>query len=73
MRVRVVNTDNGPQAVWASAPYRLVATDGYDVNEPTEVTDKAVVVPAGGRVDLEMTVPADGSAVRCLARRRRGW
>jgi FtsP/CotA-like multicopper oxidase with cupredoxin domain len=64
VRVRVVNTDNGPQAVWPSAPYRLVATDGYDVNQPTEVSGKAVVVPAGGRVDLETTVPADGSAVR---------
>ena len=64
VRVRVVNTDNGPQAVWASAPYRLVATDGYDVNEPGEVSGKAVVVPAGGRIDLAATVPTDGSALR---------
>ncbi len=64
VRVRVVNTDNGPQAVWVSAPYRLVANDGYDVNQPTVVKDEAVVVPAGGRVDLETTVPSDGSAVR---------
>lgn len=64
VRVRVVNTDIGPQPVWTSAPYELVATDGYDVTEPTEVRGKAVVVPAGGRVDLETTVPADGSGVR---------
>jgi FtsP/CotA-like multicopper oxidase with cupredoxin domain len=64
VRVRVVNTDNGPQAVWASTPYELVATDGYDVHEPTEVRGRAVIVPAGGRVDLEATVPTDGSALR---------
>jgi FtsP/CotA-like multicopper oxidase with cupredoxin domain len=64
VRVRVVNTDNGPQAVWASTPYRVVANDGYDVNAPTAVTGKAFVVPAGGRVDLAATVPTDGSALR---------
>ncbi len=61
-RVRVINTDNGPQPVWSSVPYRLVSTDGYDVNRPDEVSGKAVLVPAGGRVDLELGVPDDGSA-----------
>ena len=64
VRVRAINTDNGPQAMWTSTPYRLVASDGYDVNQPTEVDGKSVVVPAGGRVDLEVTVPEDGSGVR---------
>ncbi len=64
VRVRVVNTDNGPDDMWASAPYRLVATDGYDVNKPTEVSGRSVEIPAGGRVDLELTVPRDGSALR---------
>jgi FtsP/CotA-like multicopper oxidase with cupredoxin domain len=64
VRVRVVNTDIGPQALWASTPYELVASDGYDVNKPTEVHDRAVVLPAGGRADLETTVPTDGSAIR---------
>jgi FtsP/CotA-like multicopper oxidase with cupredoxin domain len=64
VRVRLVNTDNGPDSVWSSAAYRLVATDGYDVNQPTAGSRKAVDIPAGGRVDLEVTVPSDGSAVR---------
>jgi FtsP/CotA-like multicopper oxidase with cupredoxin domain len=64
VRVRLVNTDNGPDDVWAGAPYKLVANDGYDVNKPTEVTGKSIDIPAGGRVDLELTVPRDGSAVR---------
>ena len=40
------------------------AVDGVDVNEPTEVTDRSVSIPAGGRADLEVRVPTDGSAVR---------
>jgi FtsP/CotA-like multicopper oxidase with cupredoxin domain len=64
VRVRAINTDNGPQALWTSSPYRLVATDGYDVNQPKEVDGKSVVIPAGGRVDLDVSVPEDGSGVR---------
>jgi FtsP/CotA-like multicopper oxidase with cupredoxin domain len=64
LRIRVVNTDNGPVEVWSSVPYRLVAVDGYDVHEPTPVSDRAVTVTAGGRADLEVAVPDDGSAVR---------
>jgi len=60
-RVRVVNTDNGPLRVWVSpAPYRVVAVDGYDLNRPTEVRGRALVVPAGGRADLLVVVPGDG-------------
>ena len=57
-RVRVVNTDNNPLRVWSGTAYRVLAVDGYDVNAPTPVTGKAVNVPAGGRVDLEVTAPA---------------
>ena len=41
----VVNTDNGPQNAWASAPFLVRAVDGVDVNEPTEVTDRSVEHP----------------------------
>jgi FtsP/CotA-like multicopper oxidase with cupredoxin domain len=64
VRLRVINTDMGTAAVWASAPYRVVATDGRDVNAPTEVIGRRVLVAAGGRLDLEVTTPADGSVVR---------
>ncbi|MEV6269779.1 multicopper oxidase family protein [Kribbella sp. NPDC051936] len=54
-RVRLINTDNGPLAVWVDgAPYKLVAVDGTDVNGPTEVSGKSVLVTAGGRIDLEV-------------------
>ncbi|MDD7933054.1 multicopper oxidase family protein [Actinomycetospora straminea] len=64
VRVRVVNTDNGPVQVWVGgAPYRLVATDGDEVDGPTPSTD-SLAITAGGRADLEVDVPADGSGVR---------
>ncbi len=64
VRVRLVNTDNGAQVAWANAPFEVAAVDGKDVNQPTEVTGKGVEIPAGGRVDLELVAPEDGSAAR---------
>jgi FtsP/CotA-like multicopper oxidase with cupredoxin domain len=59
VRVRVLNTDNGALRAWVSGPaYRLLAMDGYDLSGPTEVTDRTVLVTAGGRADLEVTAPA---------------
>jgi FtsP/CotA-like multicopper oxidase with cupredoxin domain len=64
-RVRLVNTDNGPLQAWvAGAPFRVLAVDGVDLSGPTPVRDQLLVLGAGGRYDLELTVPADGSAVR---------
>ena len=62
VRVRVINTDQGTAAVWASQRFRVVAIDGRDVNHPTEVTGRRVLVPAGGRVDVEVVAPAAGAA-----------
>jgi len=64
VRVRVVNTDNGPVRAWAGAPFRLAAVDGYDVHEPGLVVDRAVTVTAGGRADLLVKVPPEGVQVR---------
>jgi FtsP/CotA-like multicopper oxidase with cupredoxin domain len=65
VRVRVVNTDNGPMRTWvAGASYTVVAVDGTDLNRPSAVEDTTVLVTAGGRVDLEVTVPQEGGAVR---------
>jgi FtsP/CotA-like multicopper oxidase with cupredoxin domain len=64
-RLRLVNTDNGPVAVWVSgSDYRVLAADGYDVNAPTAVSGRSVLLTAGGRVDLAVTAPASGRAVR---------
>jgi FtsP/CotA-like multicopper oxidase with cupredoxin domain len=64
VRVRVINTDNGPVRTWASAPYAVAAVDARDLNEPTPVSDRWLTVTAGGRADLLLDVPEDGSALR---------
>jgi FtsP/CotA-like multicopper oxidase with cupredoxin domain len=63
VRVRVINTDNGSASVWSAAPFRVLAVDGRDVHQPGEVTGRMLVVPAGGRADVALTVP-DTGAVR---------
>ncbi len=64
VRLRVVNTDNGLAPVWVTgAPYEVLAVDGTDVNAPEEVEGLPISVTAGGRVDLGLTVPADGVRV----------
>ena len=64
VRVRVINTDNGPLRTWASAPYTVAAVDARDLNDPTPVSDRWLTVTAGGRADLLLDVPQDGSALR---------
>ena len=64
-RVRVVNTDNSPLRAWVTnSAFRVLAVDGRDLNEPPEVRDRVLVVTAGGRVDLEVTAPDDGTPAR---------
>ncbi|MFF0344435.1 multicopper oxidase family protein [Kribbella sp. NPDC004875] len=59
-RVRVINTDNAILRVGlVGTPYKVVAVDGRDVHGPSAVT-AAYPLAAGGRVDLEAVVPADG-------------
>jgi FtsP/CotA-like multicopper oxidase with cupredoxin domain len=65
VRVRVINTDNGPLQTWVTgAPFMVLAVDGHDVNQPTSVLNRLLVVPAGGRADLAITAPRDGSSAR---------
>jgi FtsP/CotA-like multicopper oxidase with cupredoxin domain len=59
VRVRLVNTDNGPLRAWVTGPpFRVAAVDGTDVNAPTDLHDTTVLVTAGGRIDLLVTAPA---------------
>jgi len=59
VRVRLVNTDNGPLRAWVSgAPFRVVAVDGTDVIGPTDLSDAGILVTAGGRVDVLVNAPA---------------
>ena len=60
-RIRVINTDQGTAAVWSAAPFRVVATDGHEVNGPAAVEGRKVLIPAGGRLDVAVQAPANGS------------
>jgi FtsP/CotA-like multicopper oxidase with cupredoxin domain len=64
VRVRVTNTDNGPMEVWSGGSYRLLAIDGAEVHRPTDISGRSVTLTAGGRADLEVKAPIDGSAAR---------
>ncbi len=57
--VRVINTDSVPIRIWASGTsFQVIAIDGRDVHEPSVVENRAVLVTAGGRVDLRLSRPA---------------
>lgn len=64
VRVRVINTDQGTAAAWSASPFRVVAVDGADVHEPGEVDGQRLLIPAGGRADVAVRAPADGTLVR---------
>lgn len=59
VRLRLLNTDSDPHRfALAGTAFRLVAVDGRDLNEPGELTGRALRLPAGGRYDLTFTMPA---------------
>ncbi|GLW99626.1 multicopper oxidase family protein [Microtetraspora sp. NBRC 16547] len=68
VRLRLVNTDNTPHRfTLVGTPYRLVAIDGSDLNEPGEVSKVGLRLPAGGRYDVAFTMPfPETSDVRLL-------
>ena len=69
VRVRLVNTDQLPQRFTVSgAPFRVVAIDGSEV-KTDELSDAAIEVPAGGRVDVGLTMGTGVVAVRAEASR----
>jgi len=62
VRLRLINTDQEPTRFrLAGASFRVVAADGHDLTGADEITGAALRVPAGGRLDLSLTMP--GTAV----------
>jgi len=57
VRLRLLNTDQTPRTFAVQgAPFRVAAIDGTDVaTDPLE--ERSLVVPAGGRVDVLLTMP----------------
>ena len=67
VRARLVNTDQHPQGFRISgAAFRVVAIDGAEV-QTGRLEGVKLLIPAGGRYDIEFTMPADPVAVRAEA------
>ena len=64
VRLRIVNTDNGSVSIWSDTAYEVVAVDGHDEVGPAPVTDAAMSVAPGGRLDLEVVVPPLGARIQ---------
>jgi len=61
VRLRLINTDQVPHRFTLDgAGFTVVAADGRDLVGPTPVTDKSLRIPAGGRLDVSVTVPESG-------------
>ncbi|GAA2629176.1 multicopper oxidase family protein [Paractinoplanes durhamensis] len=72
IRLRLINTDyTTHRYALAGAPFRVAAIDGTDLSGPTDLTETAVAIPAGGRYDLTLTAPA--TPVALLADGREVW
>ncbi|HEU4348323.1 MAG TPA: multicopper oxidase domain-containing protein [Actinoplanes sp.] len=58
VRLRLVNTDSDPHRfALTGTPFRVTAVDGRDLNQPGEVGDAGLRLPAGGRYDLVFVMP----------------
>ncbi|MBM7493869.1 FtsP/CotA-like multicopper oxidase with cupredoxin domain [Micromonospora luteifusca] len=58
VRLRLINTDSEPhRIVLAGTRFQLAAVDGRDLNQPGEVSDVGLHLPAGGRYDLVFLMP----------------
>jgi FtsP/CotA-like multicopper oxidase with cupredoxin domain len=58
VRLRLINTDSDPH--WfalAGTQFRVAAVDGRDLNNPGEVRDVGLRLPAGGRYDVVFDMP----------------
>ncbi|MFI5497971.1 multicopper oxidase family protein [Nocardia asteroides] len=61
-RLRLINTDSGSHRfALTGTDFRVVAVDGRDLDRPTPVGRVQLRVPAGGRYDLDFTMPAAGA------------
>ncbi|WP_158437860.1 multicopper oxidase family protein [Naasia lichenicola] len=61
VRLRLINTDQLPRRLrLTGADFRIAAVDGRDLTGGSSVRDEAVRIPAGGRMDLVVTIPDGG-------------
>jgi FtsP/CotA-like multicopper oxidase with cupredoxin domain len=58
VRLRIINSNFTTESfALVGAPFEVAAIDGTDLHGPTPVARRLIEVPAGGRYDLELTMP----------------
>lgn len=58
VRLRLVNTDSfGHSLTVSGTPFRVLAIDGTELNEPTELANVSLPLAAGGRFDVGFVQP----------------
>jgi FtsP/CotA-like multicopper oxidase with cupredoxin domain len=58
VRLRLVNSNSSPERFYlAGTQFRVLAIDGTDLNGPTPVEDKTLVLGAGARYDVGFQMP----------------
>jgi FtsP/CotA-like multicopper oxidase with cupredoxin domain len=58
VRLRLVNTDSSRQRVVVGpVPFRVLAIDGTDLNRPTPLVGRTLVLGGGGRYDVGFRMP----------------
>ena len=58
VRLRLVNTDSfGHSLTVSGTPFRVLAIDGTELNEPTELANVSLPIAAGGRFDVGFVQP----------------
>jgi FtsP/CotA-like multicopper oxidase with cupredoxin domain len=61
VRLRLINTNNTPtRFTVAGTPFRVVAIDGTDLNEPQPLENTRLILAGGGRYDVAFTMPPSG-------------
>ncbi|MFF0829290.1 multicopper oxidase family protein [Brevibacillus sp. NPDC003359] len=58
VRLRFINAENAPVSyLLQGTPFQVVAIDGTEVNEPNLIANQALQPGAGGRYDIQFTMP----------------
>ncbi len=58
VRLRLVNTDSfGHSLTVSGTPFRVLAIDGTELNEPTDLANVSLPIAAGGRFDVGFVQP----------------
>ncbi len=77
IRLRIINAEQGDMTGFPEtmkligAPYKIIALDGHDINQPQEIGPQLLPLGVGQRYDLVFRMPSSGQ-VRLLDERAAG-